>query len=111
MRRGVWATGAGLLLCLLLGGCVSGSTTSTAPATVLVSYDAAVAAEQVYLASTKVTAAEATKLRALRVTAWTAVSAYETAAAAGDSAAATLLVTASATVAALLAEANTAQGT
>lgn len=103
-----WAVGgtaAVVIAVFALAGCsapqISGS--------VLLSYDGAVSAENVYLASGHATPAEATKLRALRVKANAAVHAVVAAEAAGQPTGAVAPL-ATAAIAAYLAEANAANG-
>lgn len=99
LRNYGYAAAVSLLLAACTAPQVSGS--------VLISYDAALAAENTYLATGKATPAEATKLRALRVKANSAVQAVVAAEAAGQPTG-TVAPLATAAIAAYLAEAQAA---
>jgi hypothetical protein len=104
-RLSIHGTLAAALVAITVAGCSAPQVSGT----VLLSYDAALAAENAYLASGHVTPAEATKLRAMRVKANIAVQAVVAAEAAGQSSAGVAPL-ANAAIAAYLAEAQSANG-
>ena len=97
-----------LALCavLALGACAANQVSGT----LLSSYDGAVAAEEAALATGKISPAEATKLRALRVEASRDVLAVVAAEANGGTASASVQNIANGAIAALLTEATAAKG-